>query len=82
MSGLGFLGCIGLWIDLVMKAMKSDIIMKAILILALALGIQFSSLMAGTNGNNGIPPETNNLFCPECIVLIPTVPMEASFTNR
>jgi len=51
--------------------------MKTILILALAFGIQISTLIASNIGNDGIPPETNEFLCPECLVLSPTVPVEA-----
>jgi len=53
--------------------------MKTTLILALAFGIQLSTLVASNIGNDGIPPETNEFLCPECPMLAPTVPMEAPF---
>jgi len=53
--------------------------MKAILILALAFGIQFSGLVASNIGEAVTPNKPSVLACPECPVLSPTVPMEATF---
>ncbi len=55
--------------------------MKAVLILVAAFGIQLSTLSAGTIGDVVASSEPSNLFCPECLILTPTVPMEASFTE-
>ena len=56
--------------------------MKTILILTLAFGIQISGLMAGNSNEVVTPSEPSELFCPECIVLSPTVPMEAAFVEQ
>jgi len=64
-----------------LKAMKSNITMKTILILALAFGIQFSTLIASNIGEAVTPSEPNSIVCPECLVLSPTVPMEAPFSE-
>jgi len=55
--------------------------MKAVLILVAAFGIQLSTLNAGTIGDMVTSSEPGNLFCPECLILTPTVPMEATFNE-
>ncbi|NQV02205.1 MAG: hypothetical protein HQ542_06145 [Bacteroidia bacterium] len=55
--------------------------MKAILIIALAFGIQISTLIASNMGDVVTPTEPSSLFCPECPILAPTVPMEAPFSE-
>lgn len=53
--------------------------METILTFALAFGIQFSTLMAGNIGDKMNPNQSNRFNCPECVLLAPTVPMQASF---
>ncbi len=55
--------------------------MKAVLILGAIVGIQLSTLYAGTIGDIVISSEPGSAFCPECLILTPTVPMEASFAE-
>ena len=55
--------------------------MKAVLILVAVVGIQLSTLSARTIGDMVTSSEPGNLFCPECLILTPTVPMEASFSE-
>jgi len=55
--------------------------MKAVLILVAAFGIQLSTINASTIGDMVTSSEPSNLFCPECIILTPTVPMEATFSE-
>jgi len=64
-----------------MKTTKYNIAMKAILIIIAIFGIQVSTVVASNIGNEVIPTEPNNLFCPECPVLLPEVPMEAPFSE-
>lgn len=56
--------------------------MKTILTLVLVFGIQLSGLMAANSNEVVTPTEPSELFCPECIVLSPTVPMEATFAEQ
>ena len=55
--------------------------MKAILILILSFGIQISGLFAGNIGKMDSPTSPTELFCPECPILIPKVPLEAPFNE-
>jgi len=53
--------------------------MKTILIMTLAFGIQFSTLIASNISDVATPAEPSVLACPECPVLSPKVPLEAPF---
>jgi len=53
--------------------------MKAILIFIAVFGIQTSTLTASNIGDVVTPTEPNSLFCPECPILSPKVPLEAPF---
>lgn len=53
--------------------------MKTILIIVAIFGIQFSTLVANNIGDVVTPSELNSLVCPKCPVLIPEIPMEATF---
>ncbi len=64
-----------------MKSLKNTKLMKAVMILVAVVGIQLSTLTAGTIGNMVASSEPGNLFCTECLILTPTVPMEATFTE-
>jgi len=55
--------------------------MKAVLIVVAAFGIQLSTLNAGPIGDVVTSSDPSNLFCPECLLLAPTVPMEATFNE-
>jgi len=55
--------------------------MKAVLILVAAFGIQLSTLSASTIGDIVASSEPGSIFCPECLILTPTVPMEAFFSE-
>ncbi len=62
-----------------MKNTITNITVKAILTFVIAFGIQLSGLIASNIGDVVTPSEPNSLFCPECPVLSPKVPLEAPF---
>jgi len=60
---------------------KNEIAMKTILTIILAIGIQVSTLFADNIGETITPMSPKNIFCPECPILIPKVPLEAPFAE-
>ena len=62
-----------------MKKAKITQAMKAILIIVAVFGIQISTVVANNIGHEAISSTPNIPLCPTCAVLIPVIPMEASF---
>ncbi|MBC8314814.1 MAG: hypothetical protein H8E51_04870 [Bacteroidetes bacterium] len=62
-----------------MKRARNKITIKAILIIAAVFGIQISTLVANNVVDKEIPTRSNSLSSPKCQVLIPEIPMEATF---
>ena len=62
-----------------MKKAKINIVMKAILVIIAVFGIQISTVVASTTGDEVISSIPNSPLCPKCSVLIPVIPMEAPF---
>ncbi len=64
-----------------MKSLKNINLMKAALILVAAFWIQLSTVSASAIGEVVASSDPRNLSCPECLVLAPSVPMEAFFSE-
>ena len=62
-----------------MKRAKINIALRAILITIAFVGIQLSTLVASTIGEEIIPTSATTFLCPECPLLFPKVPLEAPF---